>query len=216
MRHRIAFLLIMVCLAILVFGEAMLARGGNQSDKEVSGFVGFATQVTDWFKYLSAAYDNIVKKEKKRQLIIRVERIAKQLYRLETDRADFIESLLKTKGPNLSTDDKRLLMATFNSAAYEFKFRIDQIISELRKFGADLREHGVKGREVERMINFGLNYDSVIEGGSVRLMTDWSSYGLIKDVDFNENELREENKRCIKALRAAQYAASEFLEQLKK
>ena len=214
MRHRMAFLSAIICLAFLVFGDAILARSDEQSYEVVSDFVSFATRIKDWFKYLSAAYGNIVNNEKKHQLIIRVEYIAKQLYRLETDRADFIESLLKTKGPNLSTDDKRLLMEIFNSEADKFKDRISDVTHELRKFGADLRQQGVKGREVERIINFGLNYDSVLRGGSVR--SSFANYGPIKSVNFDENELREENKRCIEALRAAQYAASEFLEQLKK
>jgi len=215
MRNKIT--LILASFAFLVFSNAALAVGEAQSDKTVSGFVGVANQITDWFKYLSTAYDEIIKNEKQRQLIIRVEHIAKELYRLETARADFIESLLKTKNPDLSVDEKRVLIDIFNTEAWSFQKRVWQVQEELRKFGADLREHGVQGQEVERIIHFGLNYGSVLDGGSLNLNGRFSDYGPtpMTDVSFNEKELLEENKRCIKALKAAQIAASEFLEHLK-
>jgi hypothetical protein len=195
--------------AILVLSTLAIGVKDVGAASDENYFITAVNTITDWFQHLSAAFDKIAQAEERRQLTRKVEKLSNSLYELETTREAFIKSLLALR-PNLRDQEK---IYFFNQKTQDFRDQMEIVEKLLRDIGATLRQQGVEGRQVEEIIRFGFNYNQGIAGKAVR---ERASYGFISVEHFNEEEVLDESKRCMQALKAAQLASSEFLEHLKK
>lgn len=186
-----------MCVTLLscTIPQAVHAQDEGMASRGISETVDFITKLPSIFWSWVDEFDRVAEKEKRKQLVRKVDKLRKDLYRLELDKRFLLESI----------PDKNPDVALIRQNIQDLEGTLEDLRRALRDIGADMRAG--QGQEVEELLRNSL---------STRTKGLREIDAAVHNPNYDAERIREALLRGIAAVNAAQIAVTAFYNRISK